>query len=491
MTPSETPPGEGVPMDTGGHEALEGLIGAGGVATFSGRQMARARELLTRVYALRRAVRFYPLQHPATSEAVDDLFAVIKQYHGEGVDVPLTFFEGELLLGEQLLPEDSIMFDQLIRDMTTIGAGSVTFVNGLTREELERAVPVLTADPAGIEQMGGIETAARAADTPHVVIGTVKVIDKESGPAEGEGESLELAQDSYGGALELMRELERVIRTNQVVSIGMVKGVVRSLVDNVLGNRFAMLELSGLKSYDEYTFYHSVNVAILSLALGSLITQESRFLSSLGVGALLHDIGKMAIDVEILNKPGTLTMDEWAQMREHPVYGAQMASGIRGLDKSAVVMILEHHLRYDLGGYPKRSSSRPQHLASRVVAVSDAYDAMTSRRSYSAARLQDQAMLLLARNAGTALDPALVRLFVELMGVYPPRSVVRLSGGEIAVVLGEEAADIAHPRVRVISDSGGTMIDPYDLDLGDPEARKTIVRCLDPAGLNVDVEDYM
>jgi HD-GYP domain-containing protein (c-di-GMP phosphodiesterase class II) len=140
-----------------------------------------------------------------------------------------------------------------------------------------------------------------------------------------------------------------------------------------------------------------------------------------------------AIDREVLARPGALEPDEWNEVRRHPVLGAQMASVMHGLDKAAVVTILEHHMRYDSSGYPARPLARRQHIMSRIVAVADAYDAMTSQRSYSAPRVPDQAMAVLAQEAGSGLDPELVRLFMGALGAYPPRSMVRLSTGETAI----------------------------------------------------------
>lgn len=459
------------------------------VPVFSTRQLRRTRDLLARFYGVRRAVRFYPPSHPAVREGVDDLMRLIGEYHAEGVDVPLTFFEDELLLGEQLLPEESQLFDQLIRDMTSIGATSVTFLRELDAEELERAMRAIAVDNLQVQRAGGLEAIVAAANLRHVKIASVRVFERTERIQPGE--ERDRAQQAYGAALDLMRELDRVIRSNGMLSANQMKSTVRSLVSNVLNNRYAMLELAGLKDYDEYTFYHSVNVAILSLGLGSLITRDLRFLSSLGVGALMHDIGKLGIELDVLNKPGALSSGEWDLVRRHPLEGAETAAAIQGLDRSAVVIILEHHMRYDLTGYPRRHSDRKQHLASRIVAVADAYDAMTSRRSYSAARLADEALEILAKNSGTAFDPALVRLFIGLLGVYPPRSVVRLSTGETGVVLQPSESDPARPIVRVFSDANGALVEPFDTDLCDISQDREIERCLDAEGLNVDVEEYL
>jgi HD-GYP domain-containing protein (c-di-GMP phosphodiesterase class II) len=229
---------------------------------------------------------------------------------------------------------------------------------------------------------------------------------------------------------------------------------------------------------------------VIALALGSCVSEDHRFLSSLGSGALLHDIGKLTIDPGVLNKPGPLTPDEWTQVRQHPISGAEMVAQLPGLDKSAIVTILEHHMRWDGSGYPSRTPRRPQHLCSRIVAIADAYDAMTSRRSYSAARVEDDAMLNIAQGADSAFDPALVRLFVAMMGLFPPRSVVRLSTGAVAIVLAADADDPSRPVLRVITNPDGEFVAPEDLAL--ESAREvSVVACLDPQLLNIEVDDYL
>lgn len=457
-----------------------------GTARYSQAQIRRAREVLTRLYSVRRSARFYPLEHPAVAEGVQSLFAVLKEYHNEGVDLHFGFYEGEIVFGEQLLTEESLLFDQLIRDMTAIGVGSLSIRRGVEPAELGRLVKLVSEDAAEIDAQGGLESLTRHLQLHHIDIGEVRSVERFTQPED----VIEEARGSYNGAVSLLREVDRLMRVNRSVSASKVKGVVRSLVDNVLGNRYAMLQLTGLKNYDEYTFYHSANVAILSLALGSLISRDYRFLSSLGVGALLHDIGKLSIELDVLNKPGPLNPGEWDHMRQHPVQGAEMVSQLPGVDKAAVVTILEHHMRFDSAGYPLRQPARGQHLSSRIVAVCDAYDAMTSRRSYSAARVQDEAMAMLAKSAGSALDPVLVRLFVRMLGLYPPRSVVRLSTGDVAIVLQPSLIDPLRPLVRVVADAEGDLVEPHELDLAD-HAALTIRGCIDPQLLNIDVESFV
>ena len=457
---------------------------------FSGKQIERARSLLARLYALRRAGRLYPLEHPAVVEGARELFDVVAQYHAEGVDVPLTFFDEEVYLGEQLLVEDSMLFDQLVRDMTSIGAESMTFRRDLTVDEVERFASVLAVRPDELAALDhGIAGLVATLGTPHILVSSVNIVRDDSLEPDASAAATKAA---YTSALDLVRELDRLIRAKRTIDLNHVKRTVQSLVDNVAHNPVTMLELSGLKSFDEYTFYHSVNVAILALAIGSALSRDYRFLTSLGTGALLHDVGKMQMDPAILNKRGPLTSEEWEEMRCHPQLGARTAVLSPGLDRSAMVCILEHHMRYDGEGYPQALPARPQHLASRIVAVADAYDAMTSVRSYSGARMQDEAMSIILKMAGNALDPSIVRLFVNVLGYYPPRSVVLLNTGETAVVISPSPLDATRPRVRVIADARGTITEPFDLDLVEPQYQaRSIVRCLDPMGINVDVSDYL
>lgn len=453
---------------------------------FNADQLANVRNLLTCLSAARRSSQFYPPEHPAVEHAVGDLKAVVERFHDEGVEVALTFFEGDLVFGDRVMTQESILFDQLIRDVNGLGVDSLRIAPGFRTEELARAVRLLGSDTTDIAAVGGIERAIAAARLGSVRLGRVR----QAEPEDDEVEITVRARRAYESAVDLVRDTDRVVRGEGTLSAGPVRAVVGELVDTVLASRGAMLELTALRDYDEYTFYHSANVAILSLAMGSIITEDQRFLSSLGTGALLHDLGKLAVEREILNKPGALTPEEWQSMRDHPVSGARVVARVPGLDRSAAVIVLEHHVAYDGSGYPERARHTSQHLASRIVAVADAYDAMTSRRSYSAPRSPHEAMALVASSSGNSLDPTLVRLFIRMLGVYPPRSVVRLEDGRTAVVVRPGETDPLAPVVRVIAAPGGERIDPYLVDVGGSDAAK-IDRCLDPASIDGEVDEYL
>lgn len=456
-----------------------------GTIHYSGEQAYRAKEVLARLQALRRAVRFYPLEHPSVRENVAMLARAVRAYHDEGVELQLAFYDGEIMLGDQILTEESVTYDQFISDMQSIGVGSLVFRAGVSEAEFARVAAILGADEQEAKSAGGVVKMAQEASLENVRVGQVIAAEPEF-----EGTDEEMALHSFTQAVELVESIGESLRQGTEISPTKVRGTVRSLVEAVLNSRHSMLALTGLKNFDEYTFYHSVNVAILSLCLGSVLSRDERFLSTLGVGALMHDIGKLSVGIDIINKPGQLTPDEWHAMQLHPVMGAEMLVHMPGLDRAAVIPVLEHHMRYDGAGYPTRNPPRQQNILSRIVAVADAYDAMTSRRSYSAARIQDQAMSQLARSAGTSLDPVLVRLFVNLLGMFPPRTVVRLSSGQVAIVLSPTDGEPLKPEVRIITAENGDFIEPVDISLAERDDL-SVESTLDPRLLNIQVEDYV
>jgi len=458
----------------------EGVLGAS--VRYSSRQLGRARDLLSRIDAARRAARFYPAAHPWSEETVSELFDAIRALHREGVDVQLTFYQGEVLMGDQLLPEESVLFDGLARDISASGGRSFLLKRGLTPIEVRAFVGCLAAGEDEIRRRGGLSKMLEAEGAENIRVSAVEML----------GDDVMLGSspsDAYADAITLMHEIDRRESAGRVPDVRRTTNVVRSLVDNVLTDRAAILRLTGLHDFDQYTFYHSANVGVLSVAIGSMISQDHRFLSILGVAGLLHDVGKLALSSEIINKPGSLTPEEWAAMRAHPVIGAQMVASMPGIDKAAVVAVLEHHQRFDGSGYPKPFGNQRQHLVSRIIALADGYDAMTSRRSYSAARQHDQAFSIITSSMGTSFDPSLVQLLIKMLGVYPPRSIVRLSDGAIGIVI-EASENAERPTVRVVTDSQELFITPYDVNL-EERLELSVTGSVDPRLTNIVIDDYI
>jgi HD-GYP domain-containing protein (c-di-GMP phosphodiesterase class II) len=264
-----------------------------------------------------------------------------------------------------------------------------------------------------------------------------------------------------------------------------------------------MITLTTLRDFDEYTFTHCVNVCIFSVVIGQRLGFEKQHLYELGLGGLLHDIGKMHIDPDIINKTGKLTTEDWAQIREHPFKGLLALFGMVGFGDvpyRQMLMAYEHHMKVDLTGYPTNKRPRQSWLFSRIVAVADGFDAGTSVRSYQYRPLPpDRVLQDMRENPARGLDPLLVKALITATGVFPIGTLVILDTHEVGVVCGvnPDPEKLHLPRIKVISDGMGFPLSQpelVDLALSDPETgapRKQILKTADPQKYGIHVSDYL
>jgi putative nucleotidyltransferase with HDIG domain len=292
----------------------------------------------------------------------------------------------------------------------------------------------------------------------------------------------------YSNAVAVAQVAWESVETEGQPDLPAALQAVEGLADAVTQNRTALVALTAMRNYDNYTFTHMVNVSILTMGQARALGIEGQLLREFGLSALMHDIGKVRTPKEILNKPDKLTDEEFTIMRRHVVDGAEILRGTPEMPILAPVVAFEHHLRIDGSGYPFRVK-RPGGLnvGTMLCGISDVYDAMRSQRAYQQAFPTDRILAVLKRNDGTQFDQHLVRRFVQLLGIYPAGNLVRLSSGEVAVVTQVHAPDPHRPRVRVLFAADGARLDlPFDRNLWElgPDGNATTVEA------PVDAADY-
>ena len=361
-------------------------------------------------------------------------------------------------LGDSLLAHVSIEFSDAHRVLRDLGVGSITVVPGADARDLADLAALvhgLTSDlPAGRTVRLGQSTSSISAGAD---------------PLEG-------AYRSALGALRAMSE-------GGALHVDDVMAVVDQFLAGETADPSSSIMLSTIRRHDATTFQHSVNVCLLSLALGRVAGLDEPELRLLGTGALLHDIGRVLLDEVALRKQGSLTNKEWAQVRLHPQEGAQAIMAASGAGQAiAALVALEHHFRLDGTGYPDLGRAAP-HMFSRIVAIADTYDAVTSHRPHRPARTPAEALGVLLADAGTAFDGDLVRAFIQVMGTYPPGSLLRLTSGEI-VMVADSVAGRLRTGVVVRSATGEALSAPEPINL---EGRKVAGQLLAiEAGLDHD-----
>jgi HD-GYP domain-containing protein (c-di-GMP phosphodiesterase class II) len=292
-----------------------------------------------------------------------------------------------------------------------------------------------------------------------------------------------------------VRRVSTVLRRMQAggqVTRAEIEPVVQPIVASLMRNNTALLSLVRMKSFDRYTFTHSVNVCVLTVVLARE-HDPTADLVEVGTGALLHDLGKMRLGAQILNKAAALSPAEFAEVRKHPRYGLEMLSRSPGLVSETILRTVhEHHERHDGSGYPQQLPGDRISVPGRLAAVADTYDAMTSVRSYRARILPKDALAWLYAQRGVKYDPDAVMAFINAMGVYPIGSGVRLGSGEIAMVVGVNRDHLARPTVMIVRDRRGSRVTtPGDLlDLA-TDTTEQIVSHVDLLALGISPAKYL
>lgn len=308
-------------------------------------------------------------------------------------------------------------------------------------------------------------------------------------------EELPEARRVYQAAKTIVQNAMHDTRLGRAINMDEVNRVVSDMTDSVLRNLDALTSLSRLKKFDEYTFYHSINTSILAMSLGRALRFERTALHQIGVGTLLHDIGKTKIPPEILNKPGRFEPHEMEIMKQHVLRGVEVLTTTTGLGDSYLRPALEHHERVDGTGYPHRRVRSELSQFGLIAAVVDIYDAITSDRCYHKGHVAHEALQFLYRLALEGhLDATLVQQFIHVVGVYPAGSVVELNTGEVAIVKQIHHHALLTPVVLLVKSAGNTLLSkPYELDLAaqlDTPPRK-ITAILDPRQSGIDPTDYL
>nr|WP_240795235.1 HD-GYP domain-containing protein [Pseudomonas psychrotolerans] len=308
-------------------------------------------------------------------------------------------------------------------------------------------------------------------------------------------EAVKVTEPVWREARAVSMRLLDAVKFGKELDVGEVRRAVGECVESVLKHPAASLWLARIKQRDHYTAEHCLRVSLYAIALGKELGLLPFELEELGVCGMLHDVGKIKVPDEILNKPGRLTEEEFRIMQAHTTYGWQLLMANSEVPPAAVDVAYTHHERLDGKGYPRQLSAQRIPFKAKIIAVVDAYDAITSDRPYSGGRSSLEALRILFEAKGTQFDETVVLAFIQLIGVYPPGEIVELSTGEVGIVIGFEAGSKLKPRVLIVLDADQQPCPERVLDLSsDPlDAQGCLigVRSIKPAGAyGIDIDAY-
>jgi HD-GYP domain-containing protein (c-di-GMP phosphodiesterase class II) len=388
-------------------------------------------------------------------------------------------------------------FDFILDELKKIGIGTIIFENTLEEEDIKLLVSaVLKADHSEtpfetfLEQLEPVD---------NLTIKELVEIKKDI----SEFEKKRLIKKSYSNAVSIMKGVTDKIKTNERINLARSKRVIGSIVDHIVEQecQSTLIGMTAIKDYDDYTYFHSVNVSILSISLGNKIGLPRRMLADLGLAALFHDLGKVDIPIAVLNKPSKLSDDDWAVMKQHPWLGTAKILQFKGVNNSSIniaIAAFEHHINIDISGYPNVETAFDLELFSKIISIADRYDAITSSRIYSrTAHTPTDALSKMYNHYGNELDRSLMKMFIQMIGVYPIGCLVVLDTNELGLVLDNnlDPEFIDRPRVLLIADSTGNKIESTEVDLTEKDESGSFVRrvakTLDSAQYGIDLSEYL
>jgi len=308
-------------------------------------------------------------------------------------------------------------------------------------------------------------------------------------------QELETARQLYTSTRQCVDSVMEAVSNDREIDIANVRKVIKGVVDSIIRNPDALVCMTQLKTRDEYTAQHSLNVCILTLTLGRHLGMDIDSLNMLGTGALLHDIGKLKTPLEILNKPDRLSDEEFSRIKEHPQEGHNILRQIPDMPNIVSDIALSHHEREGGQGYPNGLTGDQISFWSKLVSIVDVYDAITSDRCYHKGMSPTDALTRLYGWRGTDFAPDLVEQFIQCLGIYPIGSIVELNTAEIAIVITNEPRNRLLPKIEIILDPDKNPVyAPRIIDLANQDEQENslrIMRTLENGALGINVTSHL
>jgi len=462
-------------------------------------------ELIIRFYRLLKAADFYNRNNIHIQKLTSELFQTINAFiQAEGA-LSLKIIRDSFFFNKIRMPMKADQYSVLknfSQEMTKKGIGEIEFAAEVGEEALRDFIFLL----APLEEKNEsnylfINKQLEGRGIRNIIVGKLEFIISQEEAANA-GEHKRQAKKIFFHSINLAREVAEGAKKQKMVNIRKAKHLMENTVNSIMQEESAMLSLANIKNYDEYTFNHSVNVAIYAIALGQRIGIPKKHLSHLGMAGIFHDIGKTKIPVEILNKPEKLTPEDWTIIRRHPVFGAETIMRVKQWGELSARMIhgaFDHHLKFDLSGYPKLFRKRNSSLFGKIITLADFYDSLARPRVYRKFPYVSEKILgFMLEHAGKDFDPILVKVFINMVGVIPLGTFVLLDSQEMGIVIKtQEDPELGdRPVVCLLAYSDGEYRKGKEVDLKETDQdtgffRRTIVKTLDPNEYNLNIAEFL
>ncbi len=464
-----------------------------------------ANNLVTKIHVLMRISQIYDSKNVALNQFVRESLETINTLIKKEGAFSLKIVKDDFFLNDQRLRysvEGFTSFKYLLTQWKKRFIGEVLFKSSVDERMLREFIYTLINLEEGREENAALFNEQLAGhDVTSIEVHPLELSedDQEAFTLEKEDQR-EVGKKVFFESIGTIKEVITNIKGKQHADIRKLKRLAQKAVHLVVEDESILLGMTTIKNYDEYTFNHSVNVSIYSLAIGKRLGFSKKILTELGISALLHDIGKSKIPIEILNKPAALNEEEWGWMKRHPLMGVEIVLNLKQLGEinpRMVIGIFDHHLKSDLSGYPKLFRKKEVSLFGRIIQIADSYDAMTTPRIYKKTPYTpEQALAIMLRERTIHFDPVLLKLFIGLVGIYPIGSLVLLDTHELGIVYkpSHDPKWLNRPTVILIARDGKGDVKKEVVNLAERieggRYKRSIVKTLDPQQYHIDIAKY-
>src|SRR5919198_283584 len=410
----------------------------------------KAEDLVRRLAAALRGTELYSPTHPLVQRGIDALNAAATEALQAAPAIVIGFLGDEVVVDGDRLPRGTAALVGFARDLRERGIEKITLTRGLTRDEIRNLIAVFSDRTPRVP----LPDRLAGRGIRHVTLGRIvveEVIDEQAGIAA--------ARRVYATAVETAESLWEAAKAGDKPDPSAARKIIDGLAKLVTQDRTSLVALTALKKYDNYTFTHMVNVSALAMAQARSLNVDGPLLREFGFAALMHDIGKVNTPLEVLNKPDKLTKEEFDIMKRHVVDGAHILRRTPEMPALAPIVAFEHHLKQDLSGYPENIGTRKLNLCTMIVSIADVFDALRSNRPYREGLASARIRSIMNEQGNPAFNQVLLRRFVNLVGLFPIGTIVRLSTEEVGVVTAEHPEDPFRPQVKIIYDPKGERYD--------------------------------
>lgn len=459
-------------------------------------------KLINLFFVLYKNARIVERNNPAFKRQCSNFHELLQGLFAESNEVTIKIVAGRYFINHKLARFDDhglLGTAAIVAEWEAIGLGGVRFLAEVSIGEINDLFTFVAGIKPTADNLESLSEALQTHQQPSIWFLSAEELKKET-PCVVEEIRRQFrakARSTFFSAMSIVEDNMASVAQGKDINVSKTKRVIRSLIDHIAKDEHSLLELAAIKSFDDYTYAHSTNVCVYALTLGVWLGLDRARLSQLGFSALFHDIGKVKLPADLIRKPEAYDENDWLQMQQHPLLGAKTI--LRNLrfeahTARAARAAFEHHINADFTGYPPlRYNKRPPNLFSKIISIVDAFDALTSGRVYARAPLSpDKVLQKMHYQMKVKFEPFLLKVFSDIIGIYPAGTLVLLTTDEIALILTNNETDRSRPYVKIVGNRQGLLPTPEWVDLSLPEhAQRKIVRMVDPSRYGLDIKDFV